>query len=373
MSIEIMARRLMRFGGTCVFLFACILSNPVWAEESALENAKSLLGLLDATEMGHDPGVSPDSLSERLGQTEKALARFLQENPDNVDALIISARLDRFSILMKPIIFSPGEVLPDQSAAYLPIHGKLDKALALQPNNAEAHFWKARIYGIRHPVIRQGTFYMEAASLEKAVQFAQKAVEFEPTNIAYREALAFYLIQSNKSDQALEVMRTVANGQHPIFVLLKDLEPVPIPTTAVSSAVDSENIAQMALEGGMIHDYPQLRVHVYVVPMSRAKLQDFYANYWEGFELFKADRDTPDSVQQLLLRKGNTLQPAKTASEIPEEPSTGILLMVMEDSRKLLVEDLERHAATTGDLKKTPSEIDRFCRLIVINLHQVND
>jgi tetratricopeptide (TPR) repeat protein len=336
------------------------------------------MGILEAAEAGHDAGVSQETLMERLEQTGKALASHLQANPSDVDALIISTRLDRFRLMMEPIIFSKGEEPPDISARYAPIHEKLDRALALQPNNAEAHYWKARLYGVRHPVIRQDRFYMEIANLDKAVQFAQKAVELEPANVIYREALALYLIQADKSEQALEVMRTIADGQHPIYVLLNDLKTVPIPTAAVLSAVDSENIAQMALEGGLIHDYPQLRIHVYVVPMPLAGLQEFYAGYWNGFEFYQSaelagmGNGEMRAFQQLLERKGDKLQPARAASEIPTEPTTGISLMVIENSRKSLVEELEQYGATTAKLNSTPSEVDRFCRLIVINLRQLN-
>jgi tetratricopeptide (TPR) repeat protein len=368
-----MPLRFMRFSSICLLLFVSGLSNPVCAEEFTLDNAKNLLGLLDAAEAGHDAGVSEDSLSKRLEQTEKALASHLQSNPRDVDALIISARLDRFRLMMEPTIFSKGEEPPDSSAGYAPIHEKLDRALALQPNNAEAHYWKARLYGLRHPVIRQDTLYMEIADLDQAIKYARRAVELEPANVAYREALALYLIQADKSSEALEVMRPVANGQHPIYVLLNELAAVPIPSSAVLSAVDTENFAQMQMERGRIHNYPLLRVHVYVVPMAVAKLQEFYAGYWNGFEFYPPaelegkGNDEMRAFQQFLERKGDKLQPARAASEIPKEPSSGIVLSGFEESRESLIRRLEEHGETTAALKLSASGADRFCFFFVVN------
>lgn len=368
--------RFIRLGGICLLLCACVLNSPLGAAESTLENAKNLLGILETAEAGHDLGVSQETLMERLDTTEKALASHLQANPRDVDALIISARLDRFRLMMEPIIFSKGEEPPDSRARYAPIHEKLDRALALQPNNAEANYWKARLYGIRHPVIRQGTFYMEIADLGQTIKYARRAVELEPANVAYREVLALFLIQANKSSEALEVIRPVANGQHPIYLLLKDLEAVPIPTSAVLSAVDTENFAQMQMERGRIHDYPLLRVHVYVVPMAIPKLQEFYAGYWNGFEFYPP----PDvegmgngdmrAFQQFFERKGDKLQPARAASEIPQEPSFGIDLSGFEESRESLIRRLEEHGETTAALKLSASEADRFCIFFVVNTRQ---
>jgi tetratricopeptide (TPR) repeat protein len=365
--------RFIRLGGICLLLCACVLNSPLSAAESTLENAKNLMGILEAAEAGHDAGVSQETLMERLEQTGKALASHLQVNPSDVDALIISARLDRFRLMMEPIIFSKGDEPPDISGRYAPIHEKLDRALALQPNNAEAHYWKARLYGVRHPVIRQDRFYMEIADIDQAIKHARRAVELEPANVVYREALALYLIQADKSSEALEVIRPVANGQHPIYLLLNDLEALPIPTSAVLSAGDTENFAQMEMERGRIHDYPLLRVHVYVVPMTVAKLQEFYAGYWNGFEFYPP----PDlegmgngemrAFQQLFERKGDKLQPARAASEIPQEPSSGILLSGFEESRESLIRHLEAHGGNTAALKLSAGEADRFCFFFVVN------
>jgi len=130
-------------------------SSSLTAEEGTLERAKKLLAILEAAEAGQDAGVSPKTLTERLGQAEQDLAAHLRTHPSDVEALIVSARLDRFRQVLEPVALSRGQEPADPKAAYAPAHEKLNRALALQPNNAEARYWKARLYGLRHPVFRQ--------------------------------------------------------------------------------------------------------------------------------------------------------------------------------------------------------------------------
>jgi tetratricopeptide (TPR) repeat protein len=361
--------RFIRFGGICLLLCACVLSTPLGADEPTLERAKNLLGTLEAAESGHDPGVSQETLAERLAQAEKDLAGHLRAHPGDVDALVISARLDRFRQVLEPIVLTPGQAPPDPKAAYAPIHAKLDQALTLQPDNAEARYWKARLYGLRLPVVRQGRLYYATSDLDQAIKYSREAVKLDPAKVAYREALALYLVEAQKPAEAIDVMRSVADKQHPIYLLLDDLEALPIPTAAVLSPVDSESFAQQQMERGRFQDYPQLRVRFYVVPTPLVKLQEFYSGYWDGFKFFS--QGDPQRVgegeirifRQHLIRKRDKLRPTGADSKIPEQPRSGILLTVVE-LRNLSV---ERRRQTPSGFDIPSGVGDTLCYLIIVN------
>jgi len=364
-------RTILRFvplGSVCLLLLACAMSSPAGREESALENAKTVVGLLEAAEAERDAGVSPEKLEKRAATAEKGLDAHLLAHPDDVDALVVSARLDRFSQTQKPIVLKSGQEPPDPKAAFADIHRKLDQALALQPSHAEAHYWKARLYGVRLPVFRENTLYYESVDLAQAIHHSTEAVRLEPTRVAYREALALYLVADQKPADAAEVMQSVADDQNLIRLLLNDLRDLPIPATAAFSPEDSERYAQLLLERGRFSDYPQLRVRQYVVPESLLEIQKFYSGHWKGFTfLAQADSEKVGDGEirflgQHLTRERGKLQPAAANSKLPDSMS-GLLMTVIE--YRDLPADHRPHIPAGLDL---PSDLgDTFCFLFVVN------
>jgi hypothetical protein len=345
------------------------LSSPFSAEEFTLERAKNLLGILETVETGHDAGVSPEILRERLAQAEKGLAAHLRAHPDDVEGLIISARLGRFQQVLKPIILTPGQEPPDPKAASAPIHEKLDQALVLQPGNAEAHYWKARLYGTRYPAFPQGRLRYITIDLDLAIRSAQEAVRLEPKNEVYRESLALYLVEDEKPAEAIKIMQSVADKRHPIYLLLNDLEALPIPKTAILSPEDSESFAQQQMGRGRFQDYPQLRVRFFVVPTSAIKIEEFYSRYWDRFILIsQGDPQRGEGGEihfyaQHLIREHDKLQPTGMDSKIPEQPRSGISLTVVE----LHNLPVERRRQTPAGFDMPSVVGDTFCYLIIAN------
>ena len=372
MSTGTMPLRLIRLGCICLLLCGCALSSPFSAEEFTLERTKILLGTLETAEAGRVAGISPEILTERLAQAEKGLGAHLRSHPDDVEALIISARLGRLQQVLKPIVLTAGQEPLDPKATSAPIHEKLDQALALEPGNAEAHYWKARLYGTRYPAFPQGRLRYVTIDLDLAIRFAKEAVKLEPKNDAYREALALYLVEDQKPAEAIKTMQSVADRQHPIYLLLNDLEALPIPKTATLSPEDSESFAQQQMERGRFQDYPQLRVRFFVVPTSAIKLEEFYSSYWDGFKFFPTD--DPKKVGegeirflgQHFIKERDKLKPTGADSKIPEQPRSGILLGVVE-LRNLLV---ERRRQTPAGFNMPPGVGDTFCYVYVVNYRQ---
>jgi tetratricopeptide (TPR) repeat protein len=317
---------------------------------SLIKDVRKIVEKIEAIEAGKERGPIPDC--EELAAE---LETYLQTHPNDVQALILSARLGR--LINRTIVFIPERdttITPD----YGPFHAALDKALALQPNNSEAHYWKARLYGLRSHVY----------DLDQAINFARRALELEPENVAYREALTLYLIAAMKPDEAMTVMQEVNGGRHPIYLLLADLKDLPIHGDAIFLPEASEGLAQTHLESGAIRDYPYLRVRAYGLQASAAELEAFYRNHWPGFQLFevKTEKVNSGSMRQLvqfLQNNKGLLQPVTKKNKIPQFPKTGLLLIVVEfqnvAEEEILGGEL-RHLAFAAQGKP-------FCLLQIIN------
>src|SRR3989449_11102775 len=105
----------------------------------------------------------------------------------------------------------------------------LHRVLALEPNNAEAHSWKGRLYGLSFGW--RSLFYgvndtsdsvapQYRAYADSALRFARRAVELAPQQVSYREALALFLVFADRRDEAAAVVGDVAGGRHPTFCIL---------------------------------------------------------------------------------------------------------------------------------------------------------
>jgi hypothetical protein len=357
-----------RSGGVCLLLLCHVLSGALSAQESVLKRAEDLLKKLETAESNRDPGLLPEVLTEQLAKAEEGLAAHLQTHPQDVKALIISVKLAWFSQVMKSAAFPPGQEPPDHKAIDASLHEKLDRVLSLEPGNAEAHYWKARLYGLRHPVIRQG-IVAYVYSLDKAIKFSRKAVDLDPANKAYREALALYLFENQKLAEAIAVIKPVDDMRHPIYLLLSDLELLPVPKAVILLQNEATNSLVNNMMQGRLLDYRQVRVRSYVMSMSVVKIEEFYSSHWSGFKFFPkhGTEKTPGGefriFAQHLIRKGNNLQHATVASSIPEEPDTGIILALVE-MRNLLP---EIRSQILSGVDSSAIIGDTFCFLLIVN------
>jgi ankyrin repeat protein/cytochrome c-type biogenesis protein CcmH/NrfG len=293
---------------------------------SAVERATIIADNIDSLEAGDKTAISP-----KRSDLECAAARLtahLESNPDDVQALILFARIGRATSIATPHVFSKDSEKTVSDDEYSPLLAALDRALALQPDNAEAFYWKARLYGTRLPDLSSGRVAYRTIDIEGAIAMSRRAVELKPDNVAYREALALYLLATQQLKEAMEVLANVADGLHPIYLLLKDMEAVPIPENAIFSPEDSHTMAELFIQA----KYGNLRVRCYVLPMSATEVEAFYADHWEMFELFPIDADRPGYFGTHLKEKDGTLTPATRAPEPDEALEGGIGLGVFEFS-----------------------------------------
>jgi hypothetical protein len=305
-------------------------------KKPSFENIRKLADQTEESEAGRRLNVSPQKLTEEIENARVELEKYLAAKPDDIEALLLAARLGRAEIMAGPIAL---QEVPQMEAKRRQRVEELanycDRALVAQPNNGEAYYWKARLYGIRHFGMRDGQMAWVYVDLNLAEQLAKKAVDLDSQNILYRETLALDLVRNQKPNEAMEVMRGVAGGQHPIYLLLSDKKHLPLPERAVLLRKETEDVVQGALDQAWKKDYPELRVFQYVIPMSAQEVEDFYRRSWPDFKFFKAgtkkmgtdkNRDLyMDSFAQLLFSRDTSLAPAAKKKDIPNKPE-GITL-----------------------------------------------
>lgn len=301
-------------GITVSYLLLMIIYSPVSfsSDETGISGVKKLI---EQIESGDTYNLPAEDLTHKIDQAKKILNTHLKSHQKDFSALILSARLGIIEELVKPAVISKGNKSSDPRELFVSQHINLDRALKLQPNSAEANYWKARLYGIQPPTINEGgRLEKKAIDLDKAIEFSKKAVQLDSENVAYREALALYLIEGLHRKEALEVMNTAATESHPINVLLKDIDAFPLPGGTIFSKEDSESFGEMQMMRGRITNFPQLRVQVFIVPMYAAKVERFYKQRWPKFKFIRQGSAGP--FVQYMKYGERSFIPAKNMSEL---------------------------------------------------------
>jgi tetratricopeptide (TPR) repeat protein len=328
--------------------------------DSPVARARVLLDELESRSDAEAPAAVPDR--QQIESAAAALRDYLGTHPEDVGALIVSARIGLLTGTSTPQIYTQGQPPPDPEAEYKPLQELLDRALKLEPNNAEANYWKARLYGVIVPDITDGTVRYRSIDLEQAIQFARRASDLAPRDIHYKEALALYLVLNQQPADAMTVLK--GDRTHPIYRLLEDWQTWPLPENAVLDRTASEALAQIQQANGTFKDYSALRVHSYVIPMSAAQVEAFFRNRWQKFALGegmveKNEQGSQFASYQLYLRQTNAgweVQPLP-----PSRPTEGTMIVLME-VRNPVAEIRNKLPIPVGDV---------FCNLAVVNFHSV--
>ena len=315
---------------------------------SLVDRVAVMVERLEAAEAGAVRlDLPPEQLTPQLDHAATQLGRHLDANPDDVRALILSARLGRLRDVRQPTVWSAGDPPPSLATfarGYAPHHAALDRALALQPDNAEAHYWKGRLYGLGF-TWQQTLYGMNEppdsevlrfqAYGDSAVRFGRRAADLAPTRDDYRDALAIYLVLSWEDNAAITLLQHVAGGRHPLYLLLSDWRALPLPAGAVLRRADSRAFGQMAGASLGVQDYAFLRVRVHVVALPKDSVEAFYRARWPGFrfhELENEDSDNPGlrSYAQFVRWRDGRAVVARNTGEIPDQPTEGIAVGLIE-------------------------------------------
>jgi WG repeat protein len=127
-------------------------TTPLGGTGSLVDRVAAVVDRAEAAEAGK-PVDRPEQVGGDVVKAATQLAAYLDRQPTDVRALILSVRLGRFRQVAQPLVIQGGGNVPtfaSLAAEYAPHHAALNRALALEPNNAEVHFWKARLFGLSH-------------------------------------------------------------------------------------------------------------------------------------------------------------------------------------------------------------------------------
>lgn len=330
-------------------------------ERPRVDRAERLVGEIENAEAAGYAAQFVTGHKEDIAQGAEDLNAHLQDHPNDVRALLLAVRLGWVQGMAQSMVLTPGSAAaPEDGIAPLLAH--VERALSVEPGNAEAHYWKARLLGVQMPTIRDGVFVRVPKDLAEALRSVRRAVELAPSEVRYREALALYLVENREPEQALKVMREVAAGNHPIVQLLSDWQTVPLPETAILDPMREKGLADMQMTQGYIKDYPSLRVRMIMVPAPARDVEAFYRRQWPAFKLFLLESEEREHIgirmygQTLRWNKG-VMQPARTKKEV--ETPGGLSLIVIETTGM----PPERQAQA----KLPPGLGASFCQIAFVN------
>jgi tetratricopeptide (TPR) repeat protein len=302
------------------------LSASLQSAEKALERVEFLQRKNKTALESERAATDIYSFEQQLENAAAEIDALLKTEPNNVPALMMAARVGR--VLMGIPRKSAPIAGPDAMQKLTDLerrnreevnrlHSFCERAIALEPGNAEAHYWNAVLYGMMASAFYFDQEQRSFNDLANAIRFAQQAVKLAPMNMVYREALAGYLLQNNQEKDAGEAVGEVTGWTHPINRLLKDRDAIPLPPGAVFMKEQTE------LDVGFIGEpwnleYPSLRFHTYLLPMSAAEAEAFWRQKWPGFRLVpkKNKYEREASFVQWMRWRGDDLYPARSAGDI---------------------------------------------------------
>ena len=306
--------------------FAATLSSP------AQIDYKSLSKRVEKIETGDAYRLPVEELAQKIETVRHDLEAYIATNDSDVDAMVLWVRLGYIDEIYIKSRQSRNEQYVNPKEKFLALHKRLDRALALRPDNAKANYWKARLYGMSATVIdNQGNLKNQPIDLDKAIHFAKQAVLLEKKNVWYREALAIYYVTANNRKAALEVLDTTATAFNPVNILLKDIDAFPLPEGTVHPKEDSKLYSELQFKQKTVTNFPQLRSQVFVVPMTAARLEKFFQGTWPEFRFFEQAQS--DLYAQYLIFDTGGLRPTYNIGEArdwAQKKLGGIMLSVMD-------------------------------------------
>jgi len=350
---------------------------------AVVEKARALAQKGEALEA--QGGWGETGSAEELRGVAAQLAAYREAHPEDIQAWILGARLGRLDYLSHAEFLRGATLQTDLAASdaegaknLAELQALLDRALALWIANAEAHFWKARLFGLRHTVIRDGSMESEPRDLQAAIREASEAVRLAPEALEYREALAMYFVLNQQETAAAGVMKEVSGGRHPYYVLLRGLLEIPVPQSAIALPEATEQLAQTEQMKGRLEDNSRLRLRVYIVPASAAEIEAFYRTRWPAFQWFSVSSEEAESGRvetkmELLRWISGGWQPVKidkleALGTGPSELESAAMVSVIE-MRNLPAELLE----STQGVRKLPKEArSLFSELVLVNYRKLD-
>ncbi len=256
-------------------------------------------------------------------KTWQQLAAQVKTRPQDRNTLMLWARLqlaDSFGWRGKKRTASPSA------------EEALDRVLAAHPHDAEALYYKGRLYGFP---IQVSTHVLRRKDLDKAVECLRQAVRYAPKKIKYRETLAYFLADQGRLGEAKTILQA-ANKDHPLIPLLADLESVPVPPH-VEFAAGHKAALMLMMDMDSISDNLRLRTRTYSTQQDRSDIETFYRAHWPAFhwipdwgiEPHQPGDNTPPLIYRQFLRGGpGAWEPSRDLEEIMRQKKNGSGIMI---------------------------------------------
>jgi hypothetical protein len=297
-----------------------------------------------------------------LVRARQRVEAHLRDHDDDAAAWVLLARIGRIAGgcgSWSATMTDTGPAWTDPPLDPAPLHAALDRALALRPDYAEAHYWKALIHHAGRPAVRDGDLEPEI-DYAQTLHHAARAVELDAHNDRYRAFWGGVLVETGRATEALSALRPIAGGAHPLYLVLRDFAALPLPAGAViwpdsvhnpKHPASPEWAARLLLgasfmaseiggqaERRLSRTVAPGRMRGWVVPVSKDSLEAFYRRTWPAFRLFRAATDSTMSLwtQELRFDRAGRPQPAdRDAGFLTGNGPTpeGLFLLVGEGAR----------------------------------------
>ena len=314
--------------------------------------------------------LSRQELADRIEELRLDVEEFIADNPDNPDVLVLSVRLSYLKQQFLSTQKAGGlDIMVDPQKKFAGMHERLDRAIELFPDYAGAYYWKGALYGM--PVAVEdsaGQVVQRPTDLDKAIEYATRAVELDSRNGWYRRTLAMYHFTNGDNQAALDVLDTPEMANNPVRMLIRDLDAFPLPFGTRLLQQDTDSYIEMLMKQKSIKDYPNLRARVYLVPLSVEEMTEFFRTEWPNFEFFSRERS--DLFAQYMLPHGEGVRPSAHLGEARTWASQNMGGMVLSVQEIRDASEEQRQASPAGE--RLPDNIDKdFSYLFMVNKRTV--
>ena len=312
-------------------LFLFLPPKTAWCEEGPdpVKRAEQFMKGLGSKESHSDP----DSLLKEMEQVDLGLRGHLKEHPKDTRAAVLLMQIYWNRVMVDTIKFiwtrDPGFMNETQ-----PYSAILDQAIKGDPQNAELHYWRGRLYAVHESP--PGEEPTANPFLEDAIREMRRAVAINPKEESYRAGLGYLLLSGGDQAAARSLYKDLDHGHHPMYLLLHDWERMPEIGGAVLRAEGAFGISEalstlLGFAGG--------RFRYFVFRGSAREFEGKCRKLWPSFHLAVTDTSgvkqgmTP-AMGQHLSWNGEALEPDSTGRKWPEIGAGGIWVGVGEERAK---------------------------------------
>ena len=275
-----------------------------------------------------------EELADRATKLREKLVVWRTSNPEELQGTLAMAKITWLLDRLQPHVASDESAVdgsPTHQAALL----ELRAATSQHPNTAAIHFWQAQLYA--SPVVAKVDGHLTARPINRprAIEEAQLAWDLDNSQPQYRDALATFLAEDFRDNEALQLLQDHGGSETALGLLLEDLQAIPLPKGALLLEKDSRRFAEDQLARGRISDALYVRARVYLLRNAAQEFETLCRQQWPDFRLLTANQssDGPawrSHAMQVLLLGGGKPRPIANLDQLDVAAMDGIALTLIE-------------------------------------------